>query len=306
VGGAPEPDDVISGVPFSGAHGRVLNQALRAANIDRAECLVTMLYDTLDEPDETCTQAALDRLSAVLTKHRPTVIVPLGEAALGALTGRTAINAFRGAVSLSRRTVDGYKMVPTYGPDKVMANWKTLPVMIGDLIKADKEAAKGPQIVYPERTLYLEPGLADVEWWAQECLRSDLLSVDIETGWGQITTVGLAPDHLRAMSVPFLDLRKPNRNYWPTAAMEVEVWEVLREVLESDVPKLGQNFTYDFAWLLRKHGINVRNYRHDTRLMHHNLYPELPKSLEFMGATYTDLGPWKLWVGRYAKDKRDA
>ena len=106
--------------------------------------------------------------------------------------------------------------------------------------------------------------------------------------------VGLAWDVENAVVVPFVDRREVDHNYWETAAKEQAVWLWLKGVLESNTPKLGQSFGgYDALWLLAKAGIKVRNLLHDTRLLHHALYPELEKSLQFLAAAYTQQGPWK-------------
>lgn len=314
VGEAPSDEEVMLGEPFVGPAGRVFNGAMRSAGLDRKAFHITNVFD--EQADE---ERALDlrrqpelvkanfaRLADEIKKVQPNVIVPMGETALWAFTEHTAITPFRGAVTLATRIAPGAKLLPTFHPSHIQRQWKFLPTLIGDLVKAEKEAKKGPKIVYPKREIHLLPSKGDVATWCRECMKSDLLSVDIETGWGAITCVGLAPDSTRAMCIPFLDLRKPNRHYWPTTRDEFDVWKLLKHVLESDVPKLGQNFTYDAFWFLKKMGIGVKNYRHDTRLMHHALYPELPKDLAFMGSTYTDLGAWKYMGGRYDGDKRDS
>jgi len=69
---------------------------------------------------------------------------------------------------------------------------------------------------------------------------------------------------------------------------------------------LFQNGPYDVMWIDKKWKMKVMNYGDDTRLAHQVLYPELPKDLAFLGATYTDLGAWKNWGGRYSSaNKRD-
>jgi hypothetical protein len=75
--------------------------------------------------------------------------------------------------------------------------------------------------------------------------------------------------------------------------------------LESSVPKLGQNFgAYDAYWFLDSWGIRPMNLREDTRILHHSLYPELPKDLAFMGNSYADQGAWKQMRAR-RKEKRE-
>jgi hypothetical protein len=131
------------------------------------------------------------------------------------------------------------------------------------------------------------------------CKKAPLLSVDIETGWGQIRGISFAPSEEEAMYVPFIALDKVNRSYWATPEQEASVWRAVKDCLESDTPKLGQNFAnYDVVWLFSKMGIRVRNLREDTRLLHKALYPELPASLAFMGSAYSRQGHWKGWGSR--------
>ena len=74
---------------------------------------------------------------------------------------------------------------------------------------------------------------------------------------------------------------------------------------ETETAKVGQNFTYDLSWLWHLYGIRVNNYSQDTRLLSHALYPELPKSLEFLGATYARERAWKTFVPKTDDGKVD-
>ncbi len=248
----------------------------------------------------------VDRLHSELLGFAPDVVVPLGSTPLWALTGTAAIGQNRGAVQASS-VIPGFKVLPTLDPKTVMQQWKWYSVVVGDFLKAVKEAERGPTIFYPNRELLLEPSLEEIRAFTEETLAggTDILSVDIETGWGQITCIGFAPSTDEAICIPFVDVRRPNKSYWKTAKEEVAAWGYVKTLLECDIAKLGQNFcAYDAFWLLAKKGICTANLLHDTRLLHHALYPELPKDLAFLGASYTQQGPWKTW-GYSAKTKRD-
>lgn len=311
VGEAPSDEEVWRGKPFVGPAGKVLDQMLRAADLDRDLYLVTNLFDE-KAPDNDVSDwlrdqgrvhAARERLAGELLRAAPNVVVPLGGTALWGLTGVPGISSYRGTVSKARFVIPGVKIVPTFHPAAVMRDWKLMAPAVGDLIRAGRES-EFPEVRYPKVELLVEPTVDEALAFMEECKGSDLLSVDIETGWGQITCIGFAPTPERAMCVPFVDTRRPNSSYWRTVEEELHVWKGVRDLLAHPVPKVGQNFTYDAAWLYKKAGIVVNNYLHDTRLMHHAKYAELPKSLEFMGASYTDLGPWKDWGG-HKKGKRD-
>lgn len=241
-----------------------------------------------------------------IADYKPNTIVPLGSTALWAFTGNASVAQNRGAVQQSADPISGYKLLPTMDPKQVMQQWKWYSIVVGDILKAVKEAERGPSVFYPERHLLLEPTIDEIEEYTTECLQDAvILSADIETGWGQITCIGFAPTTQSAICIPFVDIRKPNKSYWADAKDEVRAWKCAKRLLESDIPKLGQNYAaYDAFWLLAKKGIKTMNLLHDTRLLHHALYPELPKDLAFLGASYTQQGPWKTW-GYSAKTKRD-
>lgn len=313
VGEAPGDREVEQGKPLVGPSGKVFNALLKSAGIWREDCLVTNVFDE-KAPDNDVTpwlkdqprvDASLKRLAEELGAHKPTVVVPLGATALWALTGQTSINAFRGTVCQATRVVPGVKLVPTFHPAYILRQWKHYVIVVGDLVRAVSEAAKGPALSHPRRRILIDPSVADLKALRIKLLQprpeADPLSVDIETGWGQITHVGMAWSQEEGLCIPFVDKRSPNRSYWSTLDEECEAWEIVRETLEcADVPKVGQFFGgYDCMWLLSCMGIKVYNYRHDTRLLHHALYPELEKSLGFMGAAYGSQGAWKT-LGRHS------
>lgn len=285
----------ISEETLYGFEKAIFAAALRSANITEEDMVILPLQDVVSRGSEGSPLS--------LNPEEVGCIVPLGENVLRAFTGHGGVRDYRGAVQPATLIVPGAKLLPTYDPVTVQRQWKLLSIMVGDFIKAAVQANK-KGIVYPEVELWLDPTLEEVKHFIASCT-TELLSVDIETGWGQITIVGMSPHPYRyAIAIPFVDFRKPNRSYW-SPQDEVVVWKEIKAIMESPVPKLGQNFPYDAYWLWDKWGIASMNYGDDTRLMHHALFPELEKSLAFMGARYTDLGAWKQWGGGASKEKRD-
>lgn len=315
VAEAPGEEEVIRGRPLVGPSGRVFDAALRTAGIDRAQCFVGNVFsqkapdndETIFTSNKALCQREFARLSEELTCYQPDVIVPLGETALWAFTGHRRIDSFRGAVQSAATILPRAKLLPTYHPARVIRQWKLFAVMNGDFVKASEEAAKGPKIIYPKATILLEPGIEDVEeFLGLNCATSPLTSVDIETGWGQITCVGFAPSESLAMCIPFVDMRRPTRSYWADPQHEVRAILAIKQFMENPAcAKLGQNFGYDAMWLWKVWHIASFGYREDTRLQHHALYPELEKSLAFMAGSYTGVGAFKHWGGSYSEEKRD-
>lgn len=333
VAEAPSWDELEKGKPLVGPSGRIFNAILRTAGVDREECFITNVFDE-KIPDnkiknwcmglKDARQARitdlppigsngylapehrwhLDRLAGELLQANPTVIVPLGGTALWALTGKSNISAMRGTAFPASRIACGVKLVPTFHPSYIMQKYTQYSIAVRDIQYASLEAQKGNEVEHATRRLILEPTINDIKGRLGDILRSNLLSVDIETGWGQITCIGFAWSQEDAICVPFIDQRTTSKSYWASADEEAEAWRLVHTILSSDVPKLGQNFAgYDLLWLLRKYHLPVKNLTHDTRLLSHALYPELPKDLGFLGSSYSSQGAWK-YMG-HKGDKRD-
>lgn len=235
----------------------------------------------------------LERLGDELIEHNPNIIVCLGNVALWALIGKTGITKLRGTTLPSILTVDGFKLLPTYHPAAVLRNYDLRPTVIADLMKAKRESAYA-EIRRPQREIWIEPDLHDIQHFVSNYIGSTLLSVDIETSGSRITCIGFAPSHDRAIVIPFDDERSKGGSYWASPRDELEAWRIIRSVLEDPtIPKLFQNGLYDIAFLWRSMKIKVLGAEHDTMLLHHALQPESLKSLGYLGSIYSDEGSWK-------------
>lgn len=324
VGEAPGDEEVITGKPFSGPGGKLLNGLLSLANIDREDCLVTNLFqEQLPNNDirallGNATERkswtgydlppigklgwlrpefapALDRLSEEICLAAPNVIVPLGPVALWAFTGYSNIMSRRGAIHEASMVAPGRKLIPILHPQAILRQFKNYSVSSMDFLKVAREA-EYPDIRTTPRELWLEPTHEDLVFFKRKYLDdADYISVDIETipRYRMITCIGFAPNPNIGICIPFVDMRQPSKSYWTDFRAELAVWDIVREVLESDTPKIMQNGTYDSQWLFELLRIKSMNYSEDTRLLHHALYPELPKSLSFLGASYANERAWK-------------
>lgn len=163
-----------------------------------------------------------------------------------------------------------------------------------DLIKAKREA-EFPDLRRPVRYVHVAETVADIRAYKVQYLDgARRLAFDVETDRrGQITCICFAATIDRVLVIPIVDQRKPDGNYWPTLDIELEVWDLIAEILDSPAEKVGQNGLYDFQYTWQSYGIPVRNYRHDTMLLHHALQPESDKGLGFLGSVYTNEASWK-------------
>jgi hypothetical protein len=239
----------------------------------------------------------VSRLHEELLTCRPNLVVALGNTACWALLSATNIGAIRGTVTSGFGPLAGLKVLPTYHPAGVLRQWSWRTIVISDFIKVAREL-KFPEIRRPQREVLVNPTLPAAAEAAARILADAQaaglpLACDIETAVGQITCISFASSKDFALTIPFVDLEHPTRSYWPSEADELEAWGIVRKLLESPVPKLGQNFIYDLQYIT-KMGIFPRNCHEDTMLLHHSLFPEMQKGLGFLGSIYTDEPAWKL------------
>lgn len=328
VGPAAGEDDIKMGAPFMGASGRELKRMLARGNIDPAECYFTNVFMTRPKDNKIenyCGKKAdvggaeypypplstgkylfpellheLPRLAREISEVKPDLIFALGNVACWALLGQTGINKMRGnKFDSTLEGASGFAVIPTHEPVAVLRQWDLRVIVITDFLKGERFLREGFKL--PQRRLLLDPTLEEIHAWTKEFIWDrwnngtlKRLALDIETKAETITMIGFASGNQDALCIPFFDPRKkPSQNYWPDFASEFEAYCVVKEICESEIPKLGQNGLYDIQYLYR-YGIKVRRYLHDTMIKHHAGFPELEKGLGFMGSVYTDEAPWKL------------
>lgn len=234
----------------------------------------------------------LEALHSTLTSIKPNVIVPLGNTALWALSLPAAISKLRGNVI---STPYG-KALPTYHPASVLRKWTQRTIAILDLHKALRES-NSPSITTLSREIWTRPSIEDLyKWWEMYGSRTNLLAFDIETILNkQISEISFASDSTHALHIPFF--YKESKRYvswWDDAYTEFAAWQFVKRVLESDIPKIGQNCVqYDTYWLLKEMNIAVKNITHDTMQLSHCWALELEKSLGFLGSIFLDETAWK-------------
>ena len=234
----------------------------------------------------------VQQLHETLQELKPNVIVALGNSALWALGLPATISKLRGNVVESAFG----KVLPTYHPASVLRNWSQRIITILDLHKALRES-ESPVISTLPREIWTRPCIQDLyKWWEMFGSRTNLLAFDIETiNNQQISEISFAANSTHALHVPFF--YKENKryvNWWIDAYEEFCAWRFVKMVLESDIPKIGQNcIQYDSYWLLKEMNIAVKNIQHDTMQLSHAWALELEKSLRFLGSIFLSEREWK-------------
>lgn len=305
-------------MPFLGPPGYCLNKMLEEAGIERHRCYLTNVFNLRPRPTiditNLCGKKAevtnklppvrngkyirdeylpeLDRLFHELESGHPNLIIAMGSVASWALLSDSRISKIRGAIAESRFG----KVLPTYHPSDILRQWDMRHVTVLDLMKARRESMF-PEIRRPSREIWLEPTIGDIEFFFNICRSAEHVAVDIETIGSQITCIGFAPRSDLALVIPFWN-PSGGGNYWKESKDECQAWRAIRTFLRSDVPKTFQNGLYDVRFLWETYGMPVFNWRDDTMLLHHALYPESEKGLGFLGSVYTNEPSWKLMRGK--------
>lgn len=306
--------------PFVGPAGQELDRILEDAGLSRSECYLTNVFNLqLPKGDisplcvsakhdgrvpgraplasgkylHTKYQGEVDRLVGELEQLRPNLAVLLGNTACWALLDRTSVSRIRGACTTGP-VLPWLKCLPTYHPSAILRQYDLRHVTVLDFVKARREA-EFAELQRPVREVWLEPTLEDLDVFYERYLAGcERFTFDIETAFGQITSISFAPSRDRVLVIPFLDYRKKGGHYWATSEEEFQAWEwVARALSHPRAKSIGQNGLYDIQWLWAVYGIPVPSYAGDTMLLHHALQPESEKGLGFLGSVYTNEIAWK-------------
>ena len=143
-----------------------------------------------------------------------------------------------------------------------------------------------PLLIRRPHVFLLNPPLADtLAFLRDRVAHAEVVSVDIETGRGQINTVGFAVSPYETIAINVLPERLADGTYY-------ELWQAMAGILESDRPKILQNFIYEHAYFSR-YGIRLNNVRHDTMIAQKFLWTEFEMGLDAVGRMYSQMAYWK-------------
>lgn len=296
VGEAPGRREAEQGQAFVGPSGKLLWISLGRHGIYREDCYITNVIKDgiIRDPLLTLTPPQLhhyvDAIRAELSATSCNVYAALGKTALYALTGETAIDSWRGSLM---QTTWGAKCIPTYHPAYLLRQPEKLKYFKSD-IEFIAEECSTEQLVLPQRTLYTNPIVEEVEVFINYIIGNhELVSYDIETEMrtGVLLCVSLCVDPNYSISIPLHGQR-----YWePQDYMRV-VAALKRLFSDPHLIKIGHNETYDITGL-RAMGIEVVPPYEDTMYMSHCLDPIAPDghSLATVVSTTTRQPFYKEW-----------
>lgn len=224
---------------------------------------------------------------ALLGDYRPEtsskIIVGQGEATLRALTDKRGVDKW----TLSPlKTSQGHTFIPTYDFGRIQKQYE-LGLYLDLALRRAFEFTMAPPTQTTER-FFLNPPLEEtlaVLEKLKNLKETDEIAVDVETGYGQINTVGFAWSESDAIAINVLPSRCGDSDYF-------RLWSSIRDVLEAPSRKILQNFIYDVSYF-SAYGIRVRGEIFDTMWAMKVLWPELKSNLGNVGRIYTKRVYWK-------------
>ena len=146
IGEAPGVNEDRERKPFVGGSGRILDRLLRDSGISRGECYLGNVVRYKPKGNNfkyfhgtDLLHSEIDFLKKEVRRVKPNVIVPLGNEALSALTGKSGVTNWRGSILWSDELM--CKVIPTVHPALVMRQWDYAPLALFDFKRIDPTPA---------------------------------------------------------------------------------------------------------------------------------------------------------------------
>jgi len=299
IGDAPGTKELEMGKPLVGWNGKFLFSLLREHGLTRSDVRIENLMEEKPQGgkfqwfhDNKAEDLSL-RVAALKEKlrmYQPNCVLLLGEEPLQQIAGETNISKWRGSILWSE--VCQVKCVATYHPSACLRELRNpdggaYAALASFDIKRAIEEATFPEYNIPTPRLILEPTLEQVRWARDELLKADSFAFDIETQGLYVTCISFAGYDDWAISIPLCRVLLDGVGAYWTQENEIAVFRIIRELLQSDVPKELQNALFDATILKAIYKTECVNIYHDTLTANHNIYAELPKDLGTLGSIWT-------------------
>ena len=254
---APDHGGILSGWQWEGLRGKLLR-----AGFDPSAVKLLLLEDLRNSGEGT-----------------NGIYVGFGESVLRHFTNRRGVDKWH----LSRFDVSGGSFIPTFDLGRVNKQYELNLYQEVALHRAREYCVAPPQP--PVERFLLNPPLEETYAILAMLTEAEEIAVDVETGYGQINTVGFAWSERDAIAINVLPDRCVDDSYF-------ELWKRIQAVLESPSRKIFQNFIYDTSYF-SAYGIKTRGEIFDTMHAMKVLWPELDSNLGNVGRMYTRRPYWK-------------
>lgn len=301
VGEAPGETEVMQKTPFVGDAGVLFKAMMAEAGVVWDNCYVTNLvkfqpprnnFDHLYEDRSKRKkptpelQVAVQYLAKEIETVNPNIIIAAGAEPLKWLTACSPITKFAGSL-LPCTLVPGYKVLPIIHPSALnRGSWMPWRVVTPVHLRRAYDHSGEKDLKLPVREFVYGRSFDEYVAELQRLANADKVCVDIETDRdNNLTCIGFTDSANYAVCVP---LTKGLSSYF-TEEEESYLFTLIADILEDpDIIKIAQNGYFDMMMLARQHGIIFQGPLVDSMYMHHEIYAEMPKGLDFLTGLYTD------------------
>ena len=300
----PGQTETKTGLPFSGAAGKLLWRLLNAKGYTRNNVYVTNIVKRqIDHDDTKVTPKELELWTSILEVELSLLpnlryLLILGSNPLKGLLKLDNVSNWRGSVVNWKNALCFISNNPAFVGKKNYETGEVEDPLREVIFKFD--IGKFHSLVtgkYEPITINYEvcTNLHRVAEVLAYCREHEPVSVDIEHLQNETACIGLSVDDNLGYVIPFF---APGENLWTTR--EEDALRLMLSGFLAITKVIGQNFSTDIEWLWFKDRIRVCNTVGDTLLAHHLLYPTLPHSLAFLTSQYT----WHPYYKDEGKDWR--
>ncbi len=293
IGEAPGAHEERLGYPFAGPAGKLLDEALEYAGIDRSQVYLTNVVK-VRPPNNIIgdlhkighsIEEFLPELWQEIIDINPNCILVLGGTALQAVCGLKGIQDYRGSILTAIKT--GHKVVACLHPASLMhetstgaTSWKEL-VYIKKDVKRAVEQSLFHEIRLPQRNLHIARNSMDVVRFLDRHQKCDIVYEDVETIKTYVQCLALAFNEYEAISIPTFSKDIPTHDL-------ANIWRLLAEFHQDTRIKIcAQNAKFDEK-RCRQIGLDWHDCHLSMDMGWHILYPEFPKKLAFIASMITE------------------
>jgi DNA polymerase I-like protein with 3'-5' exonuclease and polymerase domains len=217
--------------------------------------------------------------------EQPTVIVPMGEAAIRALCEQVSPTKVRGSIypcpwEGARRNC---KVIPCIHPSAALRKYIWRYYIIFDLRRAKTES-EFPELRRKVRHFIHRPSAVEVVAYFKTITKEKRpQAVDIEVYNQEISVFGCGQDD-EGIVVPFMH----GHEHFYSLEDEIQIWLAIAEYMEDpNILKVLQNGTFDLWVLARNNNIFAKGPIFDTMVAMKQLYPDFEKGLNTIASLFT-------------------
>jgi len=237
-----------------------------------------------------------------IRQYKPNLILGLGSDVLEHLLGHKGVLKWRGHPFYSEEL--GCKIMVTFEPyaahtqsrvHKEQKPGQYTALMHADIKRAIEEC-KTPDMLLSDPELLIAPTYEEAKAFLEDLLENaKIISYDIEVpkpySGRLMDCIGLCSHTEKAMCIPFYICNPDNQilRYWKNEVEFYEIFSLVQQVMQSQIPKVAQNSQFDTTMLEKYYDIKTTNLVWDTMVAQHSMYCDLPKDLGTLISLYTAL-----------------